>query len=111
MVSLFIGSGAGLILFMVILAQVFNSKSKFIIAKLMMGVWYIAYKQMNCLRIYWHLLTNRDKAAELCLANNLNTCNSVTTTKYMSSLIYVNSIHGTCYSLYRVCWWRFIVMS
>ena len=46
-----------------------------------------AYERTNRLHVYRCLLTNRlhGKAAELCLANSRN--NSVTTTKYMCTLI------------------------
>ena len=53
-----------------------------------LGIVWCSYNEWkNPLHVYRRLLTNplHGKAAELCLANNRN--NSVTTTKYMSTLI------------------------
>ena len=89
LVSLFIDSGAGLVLSIwFVLAVVLNGENKFIVAKLTVWVWcgvaimkgqiVYAFIDANCLH---------GKAAELCLTNSRN--NSVITTKYIE---YINSI-------------------
>ena len=74
--SLFIDSGAGLVLSIwFILAVVLSSKNKLIVAKLAIWVWcgVATYNERtNPLHVYRHFSTNRlhGKAAELCLANS-----------------------------------------
>ena len=71
--NLFIDSGAGLVLSIrLVLALVLNIENNFIIAKLMIWVWYRYNEWTNHLPVYRRLLTNHlhDVAAKLCLANS-----------------------------------------